>query len=282
MSPSAIFLGSKPGAVAALRLLFENGWDIRAVVASESEPSWLPEPTLWEEARKLGLLVLSSQSGLDSAKQVDLVISYMCRSKVSAKTRRLGKYAINFHAGPLPDYAGWAFYSMAILEGSPVYGCTCHIMEDAFDTGAIVKERHFDVDIENETALSLERRAQIEMICLFREVIDSYQEAGELEVHAQDMTRFRYLNRATFDTLKRIPAEANATQADAIARAFWYPPYEIAYYQLPNGDKVEVIPGIVKRGLAPELHADDLDVLLDSTVPGSEGRGRSTDGVECG
>lgn len=264
MSPSAILLGSKPGAVAALSFLVEDGWDVRAVVRSESEASWLPRPTLHEEAKKLGIPSVSDQADLATVGKVDLVISYMCRVRVSAETRNLGKYAVNFHAGPLPEYAGWAFYSLAILDDSPLYGCTCHIMDNGFDTGAVVEVRHFSVDIGNETALSLERKAQIEMVHLFREIIARYQESGELKTEAQDMAKFRYLNRMSFELLKRIPADASGEQADRIARAFWYPPYEIAYYQLPSGDRVEVVPKIAKQALAPQLHSADLGVLLEA------------------
>lgn len=264
MSPSAILLGSKPGAVVALNLLMENGWDVKAIVASDSEPSWLPRPTLRDEARRLGIPAVSDQSSLANADGVDLVISYMCRVKVSTKTRELGKYAINFHAGPLPNYAGWAFYSVAILEDAPTYGCTCHLMDEGFDTGPIVKVRHFNVDIENETALSLERKAQVEMIHLFKEIIGEYQILGELEFQPQDKSSVRYLERSSFDLLKRIPPEAGAAKADKIARAFWYPPYEIAYYLLPSGDRVEVVPEIAKQRLAPHLHSDDLEILFGS------------------
>lgn len=264
MSPSAILLGSKPGAVVALNLLLENGWDVRAVVAADSEASWLPRPTLKDEARRFGIRSVSNQSDLAGTDGVDLVISYMCKVRVSSKTRGLGKYAINFHAGPLPEYAGWAFYSVAILEDSPTYGCTCHIMDDGFDTGAVVKVRHFDVDIKNETALSLERKAQSEMVQLFFEVISEYWLSGELESEVQDLSKVRYLDRATFEMLKVIPTTANAERADKIARAFWYPPYQIAYYQLPSGDRLEVVPEIAKQGLAPHLHSDDLDLLVES------------------
>ena len=282
MNPSAILLGSKPGAVVALDLLLKNGWDVRAVVASNLEPSWLPRPTLYDEARRLGIPSVSDQTDLVGTDGVDLVISYMCRVRVSAKTRELGKYAINFHAGPLPEYAGWAFYSMAILEDSPTYGCTCHIMDDGFDTGAVVKVRHFDVDIKTETALSLERKVQIEMIHLFREIIIGYQTSRELKSKPQDKSKARYLDRATFDGLKAIPAEANAELADRIARAFWNPPYQIAYYQLPSGDRVEVVPELAKQGVAPHLHSDDLDLLVESLDQTNGGSRLTTSEVDGG
>lgn len=282
MSPSAILLGSKPGAVVALHLLLENGWDVKAVVASDSEPTWLPRPTLYDEARRLGIPTLTDQSGLGSSDGVDLVISYMYRVRVSSKTRGLGKYAINFHAGPLPEYGGWAFYSVAILEDSPTYGCTCHLMDEGFDTGPVVKVRHFDVDIQSETALSLERKAQVEMVLLFREIIVQYQTSGRLDSRVQEKSKVRYLDRAAFDKLKKIPLEADSARADKIARAFWYPPYQIAYYQLPSEGRVEVVPEIAKNGLAPDLHSDDLAILVDSLTQNNQHLSLPTSEVDNG
>jgi len=62
--------------------------------------------------------------------------------------------------------------------------------------------------------------------------------------------------------MKQIPPEATPEEADRIARAFWYPPYEMAYYLLANGTRVEAIPEIVKNDIALELHSSDLEDLM--------------------
>ena len=63
--------------------------------------------------------------------------------------------------------------TVAILEDSPEYGCTCHIMDENFDSGPLVKVRRFAINPREETALSLEK-SSTEMILLFREVISAY------------------------------------------------------------------------------------------------------------
>jgi len=261
MKNSAIILGSKPASVAALITLRNRGWEIKEVVASRSQPDWLPCPSLYKLAQKFDIPVVEKQSEL-KATDVDLVISYMCRSLVKEPTLRRGKYALNFHAGPLPEYGGWAFYNVAILENSEEYGCTCHVMDQGFDTGPLVKVRRFRINPVIETAYSLERKAQLEMLFLFEEIISIYESQGALPVVPQQFEKMRYMKAHEFSKLKEIPITATQEEVDRIARAFWYPPYEVAYLVTPSGVKLEVIPEIVKRDLAHRYHKDDLDTYL--------------------
>jgi methionyl-tRNA formyltransferase len=170
---------------------------------------------------------------------------------VTERTRARGKYALNFHAGPLPEFGGWAFYNVAILEGASQYGCTCHLMDDGFDTGPIVEVRRFEIDAAAETAVSLEKKAQEEMILLFMQVVSNYEQSGSLRFQHQDPEQMRYLDAQQFQAMKEIPLDANEEVVDRIARAFWYPPYDVAYYQMPNGAKLEVIPAILAE--SPEV-----------------------------
>jgi len=218
-------------------------------------------------AKQLGIRTVEKQSELISEK-VDLVISYMFRSKVKTKTLKKGQYPINFHAGPLPEYGGWAFYSLAILEESEYYGCSCHIMDENFDTGELVKVKRFSICSRNETALSLERKSQKEMLLLFREIIDQYASKKTLSSTPQDSNKMRYLKYAEFKKLKKIPLNSNAEEADRISRAFWYPPYDLAYYELQNGTKIESIPNIAKEEIAKHLHRDDY--LISNLILNSE------------
>lgn len=261
MKKTAILLGSKPASVAALLLLRKHGWDIKEVVAAPEQADWIPRPTLFEVATSLGIRTVEKQADLITEK-VDLVISYMCRARVKAQTLSKGKYPLNFHAGPLPEFGGWAFYNVAILENSHEYGCTCHVMDESFDTGPLVKVRRFAINPSKETAYSLERKAQLEMILLFEEVLSIYETTGSLPSEDQDPSKMRYMNAQEFGKLKEIPPNATAEEVDRIARAFWYPPYEVAHIKTPSGLKVEVVPEIVKRELACGLHADDLSIFL--------------------
>lgn len=261
MSKSAILLGSKPASVVALLLLLQKGWNVTEVVASQNQPNWLPGPSLFDVASALGIRTVPNQEHLESS-EVDLVVSYMFRSRVSKVTLAKGRYPLNFHAGPLPEFGGWAFYNVAILEDAVEYGCTCSVMDEGFDTGPLVKVRRFGINASAHTAVSLEQRTQIEMVLLFEEVIDAYETEGQIAAIPQDASQMRYLDASQFAQLKRISASASPEESDRIARAFWYPPYECAYHLLPNGTRLEVVPQIVKHRSALNLHSDDLENLL--------------------
>lgn len=261
MNKTAILLGSKPASVVALLLLRKHGWDIKEVVATPEQADWLPRPTLFEVATSLGIKTVQDQADLITEK-VDFVISYMCRARVKPQTLIKGRYPLNFHAGPLPEFGGWAFYNVAILENSHEYGCTCHIMDESFDTGPLIKVRRFSINPIKETAYSLERKAQLEMLLLFEEVLSIYETAGCLQSSKQDRSKMRYMNGQEFGKLKEIPQNATEEEVDRISRAFWYPPYEVAHIKTQSGLKVEVMPEIVKQGLAAHLHSDDLNDFL--------------------
>jgi methionyl-tRNA formyltransferase len=259
--PSVILLGSKPGSIVALSTMLERGWNVRhVVVSSKFDYPWVPKPTLKEFASERGLSVLESQKELPR-EQVDFIISYMFRYLVKPETIRLARRgALNFHAAPLPEFGGWAFYNLAILENAAEYGCSCHFMDEGFDSGPLLKVRRFPIDAPLETAHSLEAKAQDEMVRLFCDFCRMAESGADLPRETQDPKRKRYLTREQFEALKEIPAAADEETIQRHARAFWYPPYECAYLRIGEM-KIEIIPRIAKEPLARVLHANDLNAL---------------------
>jgi methionyl-tRNA formyltransferase len=270
--PSVILFGSKPGAAVALSILLEREWQIRYVVVSKSiSHPWISGQTLAELARDNGIEVIT-QSEIPRNKPIDFVISYMYRHLVKTDVIAMARRAaVNFHAGPLPGYGGWAFYNVAILENVSEYGCTCPYMDDGFDTGPIFKVRRFPVNTSLETACSLERKTQQEMIRLFIDFCNIVETQETLPFEEQDKTKFRYLKQSEFEALKLIPPHADEETIQRHARAFWFPPYECAH-TLIGETKVEVIPAIVKNELAGLIHRNDLDDLKRVANQYSPGR----------
>lgn len=262
--PSVILLGSKPGALVALSTMLKREWNIRYVVVSKSiSHPWISGKTLTELALDNKIKVIT-QSEIPSDEPVDFVISYMYRHLVKTDVIAMARRAaVNFHAGPLPGYGGWAFYNIAILENASEYGCTCHYLDDGFDTGPLFKVRRFPVDTSQETASSLERKTQQEMIKLFIDFCDIVETRETLPFEEQDKTKFRYLRRPEFEALKQIPTDADEETIQRVSRAFWFPPYECAYTMLGE-TKVEVVPTIVKTELAKLMHLNDLEELQET------------------
>jgi methionyl-tRNA formyltransferase len=270
--PSVILLGSKPGAVVALSILLERGWRIKYVVVSKSiSHPWIGGQTLAELARENNIEVIV-QSEIPRDESIDIVISYMYRHLVKTDVISMARRAaVNFHAGPLPGYGGWAFYNIAILENASEYGCTCHYLDEGFDTGPLFKVRRFPVNTSLETACSLERKTQQEMIKLFIDFCDIVETQETFPFEEQDKTKFRYLSQPQFDALKLIPSDADEETIQRHSRAFWFPPYQCAY-TLIGETKVEVVPAIVKNELASLIHWDDLDDLKQAADDYSQRR----------
>jgi methionyl-tRNA formyltransferase len=262
MKNSAILLGSKPGSVIALSILLERSWDVKSVVTTPKyDNSWIEGINLEQYAISKGIEVFHDQKDLKKESTVDFVISYMYRNLVIEPVRKLARRgAINFHAGPLPRFGGWAFYNIAILENVNEYGCTCHYMDSGFDTGPIFKIRKFRINPSLETAVSLERRAQEEMIKLFHDFCIISETNDKLPLYNQEQNEFRYMKKEEFEKMKQIPDDADEEMIDRYARSFWYPPYECAYIKKGNIN-IEVIPKCVKENIASLIHLNDLDSL---------------------
>jgi methionyl-tRNA formyltransferase len=69
-------------------------------------------------------------------------------------------YAVNFHPSPLPVGRGPYPLFQAILDGLPEWGMTAHMLEPAFDTGAIVAQKRFSLSV-TETHDTLLAKCQI-------------------------------------------------------------------------------------------------------------------------
>jgi methionyl-tRNA formyltransferase len=259
-APSIVLFGSKPASVVALSILIERGWDVRhVVVARNFDLSWYGGESVEELATQHGVPVVEQAELPREA--VDYVVSYQFRNLVQPDVLALAqRAALNFHAAPLPEFGGFAFYNVAILEDVSEYGVSCHHMEEEFDTGPLVKVRRFPIEARLETAYSLEARAQEEMLRLFVEVCEMAESDRPLPAEPQDPSRSRYFDRQRMEALKKIPAGAGEDTVDRYARAFWYPPYECAFVEM-NGARVEVVPALARRQLGPVLHTNDLERL---------------------
>jgi methionyl-tRNA formyltransferase len=129
-------------------------------------------------------------------------------------------------------------------------------MDDNFDTGALLKVNKFPIDAKFETAVSLERKTQHEMLNLFDDFCSLLYSNSPLPYSPQDKSKMRYMNYDEFSELKKIPENPSSEVIDLFARAFWYPPYECAYINLGDS-KIEIMPEIAKQEVAQCIHASD-------------------------
>lgn len=125
----------------------------------------------------------------------DVLISAANRHILDPETLarpRLG--CVNYHNGPLPDYAGLRATAWAILNGEAGHGITWHRIEAGIDTGPILSQRLFDLD-PGETTASLNARCTAAAIgCL--DHVFARLEAGDVSGSPQRTEGRRYFGRA--------------------------------------------------------------------------------------
>lgn len=224
---------NKPSAIAGLRHIHAQGWDIPAVVAPGVERPHSGE-RLEDVARALKLRTLTMQELLailpgqpaadPSLDQIDLVVSYLFWQKIVRPLIQLPKMGcINFHPAPLPDFRGVCGVNFAILEQLPQWGVSAHFVSESFDTGDLIEVRRFSFDASQETAFSLESLSLNHMNALFQEVIGRVASGQTLPRAPQGQGR--YISRKDFEAARWVLPEDTPESIERKVRAFWYPPY---------------------------------------------------------
>lgn len=160
------------------------------------------------------------------ALRVDLALSVLFWRKFSAEViDNIPLGIINFHPAPLPEYKGTAGYNLAVLEGRYDWAISAHYVDENIDTGPIIDVEYFEIDYENETALTLEKKS---MDYMFDQVVSVLGQA--LNRHEKLPTtpngQGRYVSRDEMEQMKEIK---KGDDIERKIRAFWFPPYHGAY-----------------------------------------------------
>jgi methionyl-tRNA formyltransferase len=213
---------SKRSAVRALDWLVERGVEVPAVVAPEPDETLHEQQRLDLAARRHGLALVSEEElYADPPAEVDAVVSFLFWNLIREPLLSLGSIGcLNFHPAPLPDYRGVGGYNVAILEGLPAWGVSCHFVDERFDTGDLVEVERFAIDEHAETAFSLDLKSQQHLLALFQRVLQRALDGEPLPRAPQGDGR--YVSRAEFDELRVVQPGDDISRK---LRAFWYPPW---------------------------------------------------------
>lgn len=248
MALRVLFLGRK--SVAADCLTWLLGRD-DVIVKGVLTDCHLDKSVTQDAAAAAGIHVYTfdeANRDLDSGElEVDLVLSMLYWRKLGGAFLTKPQFgAINFHPAPLPGYKGVGGYNLAILNSLTEWAATAHYMDEQIDTGAIISLSYFPIDLENETAVSLEKKTRPHLEKLFKEVVDmAALQKGVLPTSPNGPGL--YLSRVQLEGLKKIDFEKDDIERKV--RAFWFPPYDGAYME-QNGVKYTLIPPSVLSNLA--------------------------------
>ena len=185
----AALIGSDSLLVQCGEHLLSQGHTISHVVTDQSR--------IADWARSHSLAVLDANTDYLpelSAEAFDCLFSITWLSILQDEVLALPtKWAINFHDGPLPRYAGLYTPAWAIMERAPRYGVTWHAMTSGIDRGDILEQEYFDL-APDESSLTINTRCFEAGLASFQRLVSGIT-AGEVQRSAQDSTERTYFGK---------------------------------------------------------------------------------------
>ncbi|NTV19709.1 MAG: methionyl-tRNA formyltransferase, partial [Bacteroidales bacterium] len=155
-----VFMGTPQFAVAPLRRLIEEGFDIAAVVTVPDKPSGrglVPTPSdvkIYADSCKIPVLQpvsLKDPQFLESLNafkaNLFIVVAFRMLPKEVWSMPSLGTF--NLHASLLPDYRGAAPINWALINGETKTGVTTFLIDEKIDTGAILFREECEISEED-------------------------------------------------------------------------------------------------------------------------------------
>jgi methionyl-tRNA formyltransferase len=107
------------------------------------------------------------------AKRPELVVSWFWTRRVPRVFRELAPHAIGIHPSLLPRHRGPDPYFWAIDAGDEETGVTAHLLDEEYDTGAILARRRLPID-PSWNAWTLAKRLDRPSLALLRDVVRLY------------------------------------------------------------------------------------------------------------
>ncbi len=187
---SSVLIGNAPLTLQCAKMLHARDCPIRAVVTrSDDLRAW---------AEGAGLTVLSPDADLAAGlAELDFewLLSIGNLDLIPGTVLQMPRRgAVNFHDGPLPEYAGLNAPAWAIINGATRHAITWHMIETGIDTGDIIEQQGFDIE-PGETALSLNTRCYAAALESFPAVIGQLA-TGAPARRPQDPARRRYFAKS--------------------------------------------------------------------------------------
>jgi methionyl-tRNA formyltransferase len=189
-----VFMGTPDFAVASLKALVENNYQVVAVITAPDKPAGrgkrITEPAVKKYALDKGLKVLQPEKLKDPdfleelkllEPDLQIVVAFRILPEVVWNLPRLGTF--NLHASLLPRYRGAAPIHRAIINGETLSGVTTFLLDHEIDTGKILFQLETNIG-EDDTAGDLHDRLMEMGAELVIKTVDSLAE-GDVQPVSQ-------------------------------------------------------------------------------------------------
>jgi methionyl-tRNA formyltransferase len=157
-----VFMGTPDFAVATLKALVENHYNVVGVITAPDRPAGrgqkLTASAVKEFAVEQNLTVLQptnlkAEEFLNELKSLkanlQIIVAFRMLPKVVWQMPEYGTF--NLHASLLPQYRGAAPIHWAIINGETKTGVTTFFIDEKIDTGAVIMRK--EASIENDTTV---------------------------------------------------------------------------------------------------------------------------------
>ncbi|GAB1856854.1 methionyl-tRNA formyltransferase [Flavobacteriaceae bacterium MHTCC 0001] len=240
-----VFMGTPNFAVASLKALVEDNYNIVGVITAPDKPAGrgrkLNESAVKTYAKTIGLHILQpanlkNETFIDELKSLNanlqIVVAFRMLPKVVWQMPQYGTF--NLHASLLPNYRGAAPINWAIINGESTTGVTTFFIDEKIDTGAIIDSKSIAID-EDESAGNLHDRLMVlgsELLIDTVATIASGQTTTTVQKETKNLKTAYKLNR------HNCKIDWNAPIGDIHNLIRGLSPYPAAWCQLVNGNDV--------------------------------------------
>lgn len=217
--------GKNEIAVFGLRLLLEKLSRDQIVVLCNSDDqgfdTW--QPSLMKAARDLSIKIISLEECYEIS---DLIFISLEFDKIISPKKFGTVNLYNIHFSKLPAYKGMYTSALPLLNGETESGVTLHMIDRGIDTGDIIDQRVFHIELE-DNASDVYRKYLRHSKDLLQENIEDILLSNIIAV-PQDSQESSYFSKGeiNFQSLD-LNLNATAEQISNQVKAYTFPEYQV-------------------------------------------------------
>tara|TARA_R110001583_G_scaffold134933_1_gene286649 strand:+ start:2505 stop:3452 length:948 start_codon:yes stop_codon:yes gene_type:complete len=243
-----VFMGTPDFAVATLKELVENHYNIVGVITAPDRPAGrgrkLNESAVKQYARSQNLHILQptnlkDASFLNDLKTLDanlqIVVAFRMLPKAVWQMPEYGTF--NLHASLLPNFRGAAPINWAIINGETTTGVSTFFIDDKIDTGDMILQKEVSIDPDenagslHDTLMTMGSQLVLDTVALIKE--------GPVKTKPQKTTNnIKTAHKLDKDNCK---IDWNDTQNNIYNKIRGLSPYPGAWCTLINKEEVSVV-----------------------------------------
>ena len=180
---SCYLIGSESLLIQCAESLLSSGHEVRGILSNA------PQISEWASARSIPIIDPKKDYAiLMRDEPFDYLLSVTNFSIIPDHVLSLPRHGtVNFHDGPLPDYAGLNVTTWAIADRAPSHGISWHLVDAGIDTGNVLVEKSIILS-SDETAFSLNTKcfeAAIETFPALVKLLESRTLSGRKQISGQ-------------------------------------------------------------------------------------------------